>query len=195
MTVTQVMVTPVMLELANAAARSHEVLRGALAAVLVELDARIAERSARVEALAARVDASPAERLMRAAEELGAPASGDDAAARARRAAAKARAELLADQGRLADLRVRLAADLERRERLIDEAAARVGGVSSYRDQCIEVYRAANLRRRRRTAAALAGAWPRPTFPPPAWLHAARRVPTGAHAGTRVGAPAQLQDR
>ncbi|MBL7487475.1 hypothetical protein I6A60_06020 [Frankia sp. AgB1.9] len=174
---------PVVLELGYAAAREHEVLRGGLAVALVELDARIAEGTALVGVLAARVAGSPAERLVREAEELGVPVSGDDAAARTRRAAARARADLLADQARLENLRVRLAVDLERRERLIDEAEARAGVISSFRDQCVEVYRAANLRRRGREAAALAEAWPRPTFAAPAWLRTARRVPTGGAGG------------
>jgi hypothetical protein len=178
---------PAVLELACRAARSHEALRGALAAALAELDVPIAERAATVAWLAARVAASPAGSLIQAAEELGAPAGGDDAAARARRAAAKERAGLLADEARLAELRIRLAADLERRERLIDEADALAGVISSVRDQCIELYRAANLRRRRAGAAALAAAWPAPAFPPPAWPAAARRVPTGTLAN---GGPA-----
>ncbi|MBL7487431.1 hypothetical protein I6A60_24755 [Frankia sp. AgB1.9] len=150
-----------------------------MAAALVGLDTRIAEVSARVDVLVARVAGSPAERLVREAEELEAPRSGDDAAARARRAAARARADLVADQGRLDALRVQLAVCLERRERLVDEAEARARVISSFRDQCVEVYRAANVRRRRGEAAALVEGWPRTEFGPPAWLLTVRRVPTG----------------
>ncbi|MBL7487463.1 hypothetical protein I6A60_05960 [Frankia sp. AgB1.9] len=182
--------SPAVLELAYAAARSHEALRGVLAAALGELDMRIAEGAAQAGLLAARVTGSPADRLVREAEDLGAPVSGDDAAARARRAAARARANLLTDQARLENLRVRLAVDLERRERLIDEVEARAGVISSFRDQCVEVYRAANLRRRRREAAALADAWPPPAFPPPEWLRTARCVPTGVLASAPAPAGA-----
>jgi len=172
-------ITPAIQELGSAAARTHELVRVALVAELVGLDARIAERFAAVSAVAGRVADSPAERLVEEAEKLGAPASGDDAVARARRAAARARAELAGDRARLDDLRLRLAADLEQRERLIDDAEARVAAISAFRDQCVEVYRAANLRRCEQDAPALAEAWPQPAFAPPDWLRSIRQVPTG----------------
>jgi hypothetical protein len=172
--------TPTMRELAASAARSHDHLHAVLAAGLVELDAEIAEKSAAIAVLQARLVADSSDRLVADAEALGQPVTSDDAAARARRRAASARAASLTDRARLDGMRIRLAVLLERRERLVDETAARVDAVSSFRDECIEVYRAANLRRRGdEAAAALAEAWHPSTFPQPTWLAGVRTVPTG----------------
>jgi hypothetical protein len=165
--------------LAAGAARSHDLLHAVLTASLAELDTEIAEKVTAIAVVQARLAVDPADRLVAEAEALGQPATSDDAVARARRRAAKARAANLADRARFDDLRIRLAVLLERRERLIDGTAARADAVSSFRDQCIEVYRAANLRRRRDEAATIAEAWHPPAFPPPAWLADVRTVPTG----------------
>ncbi|WP_250281374.1 hypothetical protein [Frankia sp. CiP1_Cm_nod2] len=176
-------VTPAIRELAAGAERSHSRLRSALTTLLIEIDTEIAETVAAIAVVRAQQDTDPADRMVADAEALGQPATSDDAAARTRRRAAQARTASLADRGRLSELRIRLAGLLERRERLIDDAEARADEISSFRDQCVEVYRAANLRRRGEDAAALAEAWVPPAFPPPAWLTAVHRVPTATANG------------
>ncbi len=170
--------TPAIRELAASAERSHGLLRSILTGLLIDLDVEIAENVAAIAVLRALLATDPADQMVTEAEALGQPGSSDDAVARSRRSAAQARTANLTDRTRLGELQIRLAGLLERRERLIDDAQARADGISSFRDQCVEVYRAANLRRRGEDAAALAEAWVPPAFPSPAWLTTVRRVPT-----------------